>query len=226
MANKTVLIIGASRGLGLGLAQRFSEAGWAVTATVRSPNGAEALQVLNSVSVESLDMNHPEQISGLAQRLAGQTFDVIFINAGIMGPVGDLAPVTETQVGELFMTNALSPIRVAKALVGQLRPATGVLAFMSSGLGSVQSPDAIEAALYKASKAALNSMVNTLTLQLPEPRPTVLSMHPGWVKTDMGGENAEIDVLTSTSGMLAQLQAWAGKSGHHFINYRGDVLPW
>ncbi|PVZ09808.1 MULTISPECIES: SDR family oxidoreductase [unclassified Pseudomonas] len=226
MANKTVLIIGASRGLGLGLAQRFSEAGWAVTATVRSPNGAEALQVLNSVSVESLDMNHPEQISGLAQRLAGQTFDVIFINAGIMGPVGDLAPVTETQVGELFMTNALSPIRVAKALVGQLRPATGVLAFMSSGLGSVQSPDAIEAALYKASKAALNSMVNTLTLQLPEPRPTVLSMHPGWVKTDMGGENAEIDVLTSTSGMLAQLQAWAGKGGHHFINYRGDVLPW
>lgn len=226
MANKTALIIGASRGLGLGLAQRFSEAGWAITATVRSPDSASALKGLNNLSVESLDMNHPEQITALAQRLTGQVFDVIFINAGIMGPTGDLAPVTEAQVGELFLTNALSPIRVAKALAGQLRPNTGVLAFMSSGLGSVQSPDAIEAALYKASKAALNSMVNTFNSQLPEPRPTLLSMHPGWVKTDMGGEDAEIDVLTSTSGMLAQLQAWAGKGGHHFINYRGDVLPW
>ena len=98
---------------------------------------------------------------------------------------------------------------------------------MSSVLGSITVPDAPEMALYKASKAALNSMTTTFVHQeLGDNNPTVLSMHPGWVKTDMGGEGAEIDVETSTRGLVEQVKAYAGKGGHHFIDYKGQTIPW
>lgn len=221
---KTALIIGTSRGLGLGLVQRLGEQGWAVTATVRGGPTADLERA--GARVESLEMNDLASQDALARRLSGEVFDVIFVNAGVMGPTGDLDNVTPEAMGELFTTNVLSPVRLASRLVGNLRPGTGVLTFMSSTLGTVTSPDAPMAALYKASKAALNSMVNTFVTQLPEPRPTVVCMHPGWVKTDMGGPEADIDVLTSTEGMVRQLGAFAGKGGLHFINYKGDNLPW
>ena len=97
---------------------------------------------------------------------------------------------------------------------------------MSSGLGSITAPDAPEIALYKASKAALNSMTNTFISQLGEDRPTVLTFHPGWVKTDMGGDGADIDVQTSTRGLVEQVNAYAGKGGHYFIDYKGQTIPW
>ena len=103
---------------------------------------------------------------------------------------------------------------------------TGVLAFMSSILGSVTIPDGGEICLYKASKAALNSMINSFVVELQRPDLCVLAMHPGWVKTEMGGENAEIDVLTSTRGMLDQVKAQSGNAGLRFINYKGEALVW
>ncbi|WP_342623379.1 SDR family oxidoreductase [Pseudomonas alkylphenolica] len=224
-SNKTALIIGASRGLGLGLVQRLVEDGWDVTATVRDPAKAETLATLPRVRVETLEMNNIHQLDALQERLASQTFDLLFVNAGVMGP-GDQNPerVQLTDVADLFMTNAVSPIRVAQRFAPQLRN-DGVLAFMSSILGSVAIPDGSELCLYKASKAALNSMINSF-VTLQQPQQTVLAMHPGWVKTDMGGENAEIDVLTSTQGMLEQVKANVGKGGLYFINYKGDSLIW
>lgn len=224
-SNKTALIIGASRGLGLGLVERLREDGWNVVATVRDPAKATHLTALPGVQVETLEMNSGTQLDALQQRLHGQTFDLLFVNAGIMGPGDQNAERAQlTDVGDLFMTNAVSPIRVAQRFASQLR-ADGVLAFMSSILGSVAIPDGSEMCLYKASKAALNSMINSF-VTLEQPQQTVLAMHPGWVKTDMGGENAEIDVLTSTQGMLEQIKANAGKGGLHFINYKGDSLIW
>ncbi|QBF25030.1 SDR family oxidoreductase [Pseudomonas tructae] len=223
--NKTALIIGASRGLGLGLVQRLVEDGWDVTATVRDPVKASALSALPRVQVETLEMNSGEQIDALQQRLQGQTFDLLFVNAGVMGPGVQNAEVAQlADVGDLFMTNTVSPIRVAQRFTPQLHN-DGVLAFMSSILGCVAIPDGSEMCLYKASKAALNSMINSF-VTLQQPPQTVLAMHPGWVKTDMGGENAEIDVLTSTQGMLEQIKASTGKGGLHFINYKGDSLIW
>ncbi|MEG0860052.1 MAG: SDR family oxidoreductase [Pseudomonas sp.] len=223
-SNKTALIIGASRGLGLGLVERLREDGWDVVATVRDPAKASHLTDLG-VQVETLEMNSGTQLDALQQRLHGQTFDLLFVNAGIMGPGDQNAERAQlADVADLFMTNAVSPIRVAQRFAAQLR-ADGVLAFMSSILGSVAIPDGSEMCLYKASKAALNSMINSF-VTLEQPQQTVLAMHPGWVKTDMGGENAEIDVLTSTQGMLEQIKANAGKGGLHFINYKGDSLIW
>jgi NAD(P)-dependent dehydrogenase (short-subunit alcohol dehydrogenase family) len=224
---KNALIIGASRGLGLGLVQRLLADGWQVTATVRNPQKAEALQALGKVRIEQLDMDDQQAVIALSQRLKDQVFDLLFVNAGVKGPE-DQTPgnATLAEVGQLFFTNAVAPINLAQRFIGQIRPDSGVLAFMSSVLGSVTMPDAPELALYKASKAALNSMTNSFVTQLGEQKLTVLSLHPGWVKTDMGGEGADIDVETSTRGLIEQVSAYAGKGGHHFVNYRGETIPW
>ncbi|TFZ33730.1 SDR family NAD(P)-dependent oxidoreductase, partial [Pseudomonas syringae] len=118
------------------------------------------------------------------------------------------------------------PVRRTERFVDQLRPGTGAVAFRRSWLGSVTCPDGANLALYKASKAALTSMSNALVTELGGNRPTVLSMHPGWVKTDMGGEHAAIDVMTSTTGLVEQLNAYPGKGGHHFIDYQGKTIAW
>ena len=225
---KTALIIGASRGLGLGLVKTLLADGWQVTATVRDPQKAEALKALGDVRIEQLDMDDQQAQIALSQQLEGQVFDLLFVNAGVKGPDVQTpnGGATLAEVGQLFFTNAVAPINLAQRFVGQIRPGSGVLAFMSSVLGSVTMPDAPELALYKASKAALNSMTNSFVSQLGEARPTVLSLHPGWVKTDMGGEGADLDVQTSTRGLIDQVNAYAGKGGHHFINYKGETIPW
>jgi NAD(P)-dependent dehydrogenase (short-subunit alcohol dehydrogenase family) len=224
---KTALIIGASRGLGLGLVKTLLADGWQVTATVRNPQHADALTALGPVRVEKLDMDDQQAVIALSQQLKGEVFDLLFVNAGVKGPT-DQGPggATLAEVGQLFFTNAVAPINLAQRFVGQIRPHSGVLAFMSSVLGSVTMPDAPELALYKASKAALNSMTNSFIGQLGEQTLTVLSLHPGWVKTDMGGEGATLDVETSTRGLIDQVNAYAGKGGHHFVNYKGETIPW
>ncbi len=225
---KTALIIGASRGLGLGLVKTLLADGWHVTATVRDPQKAEALKALGDVRIEQLDMDDQQAQIALSQQLEGQVFDLLFVNAGVKGPDVQTpnGGATLAEVGQLFFTNAVAPINLAQRFVGQIRPGSGVLAFMSSVLGSVTMPDAPELALYKASKAALNSMTNSFVSQLGDAQPTVLSLHPGWVKTDMGGEGADLDVQTSTRGLIDQVNAYAGKGGHHFINYKGETIPW
>ncbi|WP_433738531.1 SDR family oxidoreductase [Pseudomonas putida] len=228
---KSALIIGASRGLGLGLVKTLLADGWQVTATVRNPQNSQALQALGKVRIEQLDMDDQPAVIALNQRLKDEVFDLLFVNAGVKGPdVQTPGGATLAEVGQLFFTNAVAPINLAQQFVGQIRPETGVLAFMSSVLGSVTMPDAPELALYKASKAALNSMTNSFVTQLNqqsgEQKLTVLSLHPGWVKTDMGGEGADIDVQTSTRGLVDQVNAYVGKGGHHFVNYRGETIPW
>ncbi len=227
MTTKTALIIGASRGLGLGLAERLSEDGWKVVATVRDTAKAGALKALPGVQVQTLEMNSSSQLDALQKHLDGQVFDLLFVNAGVKGPDNQDAEAAQlAEIGDLFMTNSVAPIRVAQRFAGQLREGSGVIAFMSSILGSVAIPDAPDLALYKASKAALNSMINSFVVRLGETGLSVLAMHPGWVKTDMGGEGADIDVATSTRGMVEQVKAHSGKAGLHYINYKGESLVW
>lgn len=226
-SNRTALIIGASRGIGLGLVRQLHATGWQVTATVRDPARATDLHTLQGVRIESLDIDDAAALGALVQRLNGEVFDLLFVNAGILGPSHQSAEAaTAEELGQLFMTNVAAPIRLAERLVDQLRPSTGVLAFMSSGLGSVANPEGNNLALYKASKAALNSLTNTFVCELPEPRPTVLSLHPGWVKTDMGGAGAMVEVADSCRGLIAQVERFAGHGGHHFVDYQGNRITW
>lgn len=224
---RTALIIGASRGLGLGLVRQLHADGWQVTATVRNPQRAEALNALPGVRVEPLDIDDRAALDGLSERLQDQVFDLLFVNAGILGPAHQSADAaTAEELGQLFMTNAVAPIRLAERFVGRLRPRGAVLAFMSSMLGSVANPEGNNLALYKASKAALNSLTNSFFCSLHEPRPTLLSLHPGWVKTEMGGEGAEVEIVDSCRGLVAQLEAYRDRGGHHFIDYQGQPIAW
>ncbi len=224
----TVLIIGASRGLGLGLAKQFASEGWQVIATVRDPQHTDALKAVANVRIEALDIDDVAGVDALAQRLSGITLDVLYINAGISGSrtlTADTA--THEEVGQLFTTNAIAPVRLARRMLPLVNPSNGVITFMSSIMGSVETGPGMGMPLYGASKAALNHLTRTFVTELGEQtRLTVLSMHPGWVKTDMGGEEAPLDVETSCRGMVEQVTCATGQGGHRFIDYQGEPLPW
>ncbi len=225
--NKTVLVIGASRGLGLGLVKELSVQGWNVIATVRDPQRADALAGIPRVRIEHLEMNDTNQGLALAQRLAGTRLDLLYLNAGVSGR-GELAAnnASRDEVAELFMTNAIAPIRLAEQLLPLVKPMQGVIAFMSSVMGSVEVGPGMGMPLYGASKAALNHLTRNFALGLGDGGPTVLSLHPGWVQTEMGGAEAPLDVATSCKGLVEQVTRAAGQGGHRFIDYQGDTLAW
>lgn len=223
---KTALVVGASRGLGLGLVKQLSAEGWQVIATVREPQRASQLTAIAGVRIEKLDMNDRVSLEALAQNLAGTSLDLLFINAGVSGPAHQSASqATTAEVADLFMTNAVAPIRLAERLVERVEPTNGVLVFMTSALGSVGA-HAGDLPLYSASKAALNSLTRSFVLALGKTSLTVLSMHPGWVRTDMGGEEAPLDVETSCRGMVQQVARARGTGGHRYIDYQGESIPW
>lgn len=224
---KSALIIGASRGLGLGLARELLHRGWQVTATVRSaPKHAELADYHGQVSMDTVDINNLTTVDAFVNRVKSQSFDVVFINAGIGGPDGKTAEtVTPDEMTHLFMTNAISPVRLAYKLLPTVKTGTGILAFMTSILGSIETDSHGFAPLYSASKSALNRLTRSFVEVMTEDI-TVLSMHPGWVRTDMGGEHADIDVATSVTGLADVLEAKAGSGVHEFLDYRGRTIPW
>jgi NAD(P)-dependent dehydrogenase (short-subunit alcohol dehydrogenase family) len=224
---KSALIVGASRGLGLGLAKELLDRGWRVTATVRSaPKNSELLEYHGQVKLDTVDINNMTTVDAFVRRVHDEVFDVVFINAGIGGPEGKTAEtVTSEEMTHLFMTNAISPVRLGYKLLPMVKNGSGILAFMTSILGSIASNDHGTAPLYSASKAALNQLTRGFVAKLEAPI-TVLSLHPGWVKTDMGGPHADIDVLTSVKGLADVLEAKAGSGVHEYLDYRGETLPW
>ncbi len=224
---KSALIVGASRGLGLGLATEFLDRGWHVTATIRHEPAPSVFQKFSGqVAIEMLDINDLASVEAFLSRVTDQIFDVAFINAGISAPEGKTAEtVTPEEMTHLFMTNAISPIRLGAKLCENIKPETGILAFMTSILGSVTLSGGAYAPLYCASKSALNQLTRSFVAGMKQ-NITVLSMHPGWVKTDMGGSGADIDVMTSAKGMVDVLEAKAGSGKHEYLDYRGKTIPW
>ena len=226
--SKTALVIGASRGLGLGLVKQLQAEGWQVIATVRDPQHAEALASLADVRIEKLEIGDVASVDALAQRLAGEQLDLLFVNAGISGPQEAAAGnVAQEDISALFMINAVAPIRLAERLLPLVEPRSGVITFMSSIMGSVEMGPEMGMPLYGASKAALNHLTRNFVASLGEETGlAVVSMHPGWVKTEMGGDQAPLDVETSCRGMVEQVTQAAGQPGHRFIDYQGQALPW
>lgn len=225
-APRSILIIGASRGLGLGLTREFAALGWAVTATVRSAAQQAPLQELG-VRVEQLEMTDSTSLEQLAGRLNGQSFDVIFVNAGVAGPDHhSTAQATAEEMGQLFLTNAVAPLRVAERLLPNLTAEHGLIVFMSSILGSIETGAGMGMPLYGASKAALNHLVQCFVRAQNDTKLGVLLMHPGWVRTDMGGANAPLDIDSSCKGMVQQVSAAVGHPGLRYLDYQGNPLPW
>ncbi len=226
---KTAIIIGASRGLGLGLAEELAGRGWQVTATSRgdAPGLAAAISAADgAIAGAHVDIDDDASIAAMNTALGTARFDLIFVNAGVSGPShGSVMKVTPAEMGALMHTNAIAPIRVARVLLGRLNDG-GTLAFMSSILGSVGLNTSGGSDLYRASKAALNTLTRSLyATKLKELPISVLTLHPGWVQTDMGGPQAHIAVAISVAG-IANVIAANTAPGHRYLDYTGKELPW
>jgi NAD(P)-dependent dehydrogenase (short-subunit alcohol dehydrogenase family) len=226
----TALIVGASRGLGLGLAREYLTRGWNVVATVRG-EARTALHELaqeagDRLRIEQLEVTDPDQIQALRERLSGRTLDLLFVNAGISnGPADTIGAASTEAFMRVMVTNALSPMHIVEALQEQVPP-TGTIVVMSSGLGSVAGNERGGWEVYRASKAALNMLMRSFAARhATDPRCFVI-MDPGWVRTDMGGPDAALDIKTSVSGMVDTLAAQSGRNGLRYLDYQGKVVPW
>ena len=231
MADRTALIVGASRGIGLGLVKELAGRGWRVIATRRSPASDQGLQAFadssgGKVRIEALDIEDPAGIDAFAARLSGETLDLLFVNAGIAGPRGKAGEASREDVARLFVTNTVAPIHVAEALGSQVRDGTGVIAFMSSGLGSIGTSFRFGLDLYSASKAGLNKLARSFTPEVEGRGVTVLSVSPGWVRTDMGGEGAPLSIEESARGVADLVETKAGTGAHGFYGHTGETIPW
>jgi NAD(P)-dependent dehydrogenase (short-subunit alcohol dehydrogenase family) len=226
-----VLVIGASRGLGLEFVAQYRAAGAAVTATARSDEGLMRLRTLGATALP-LDVADTASAAGLAWQVDGAAFDVVVINAGVYGPrTQGLQTPTEAEFDAVMHTNVLGPMRllpqVAEVLAAPGRGTGGLprIAVLSSRMGSIGLRTNASGWLYRASKAALNSVMKDAALTL-QGRALCLALHPGWVRTDMGGTEADIDAATSVSGMR-QTIASLGPEGHGgFFNFDGTPLAW
>ncbi|MEA1831119.1 SDR family oxidoreductase [Methylobacterium durans] len=223
---KSALIVGASRGLGLGLAAAFAERGWHVTATQRSPSPGLGALASDAVRVETVDIDDDGAVRSLRERLGSQTFDLIFVVAGVATQAHEpIHAVPRAVAAQVYLTNAVSPIRFAETFSDALHP-RGILALMSSILGSVALNEDGGWESYRASKAALNTYARSFEIRHRAAGFGVLVLHPGWVRTEMGGADADIDVETSVAGLVSVIEGRLGREGIAYLDYRGETLAW
>lgn len=229
-SNRNLLLIGASRGLGFALAEEYLKRGWNVVATERNA-GSSSLRELAQASdgrlaVETVDINHPDRVDALCAHLASRSFDMLFVNAGVTNDDHEtIADVSTDEFVRVMVTNALSPLRVVEALQGLVRPA-GTVAIMSSGQGSVANNERGGHEVYRASKAALNMLMRSYAARHADGSRTLLLMAPGWVRTDLGGPDARLEIGESIPNLVDTMEAQAGKAGLQYLDYLGRRVPW
>ena len=222
---KTVLIIGASRGLGLGLARAYLAQGWQVIATTRGHHD-DALASLagDRLRLETLDVNDAEQRASLKQTLGSTQLDVLFVSAGVTNDTSKPGGLeTPDEFARLMLTNALAPMAIIEAFGARVAK-DGAIVAMTSRLGSVGDNTSGGYEVYRASKAALNTLLRSYSHRHKDR--AVVAMHPGWVQTDMGGANASLTTEDSAKGMVRVVDAQRGKPGCVFVDYSGKTLAW
>ena len=198
----TALIIGASRGLGLELVRQLLAAGTRVIASARKPEDLAHLQSLGA-EVLTVDVADPASVSGLAWQLEGVQLDLAFYVAGVMRRPSATTPPTQQDFDAVMHANVLGAMQAIPQVAPLVEAANGVFAFMSSSMSQIASVPGSNAWLYRTSKAALNMAV--AAAQHDYPAATLVTIDPGWVQTDMGGEKAPLTPEASVRGMLATL---------------------
>ncbi len=212
----TILIIGASRGIGLELVRQYTEAGERVIATARDDPGRERLQALGA-QVLTVDVANPASVSGLAWLLDGEKIDLALYVAGVIRRPNALTPPTQQDFDVVMHTNVLGAMQALPQVAPMVADAQGVFAFVSSSMSQIGSVDDSESWLYRTSKAALNMAV--ASAQHDYPGAILVTIDPGWVQTEMGGGEAPLTVQESVQGMRSTLAgvtaADKGRLLHH-----------
>ncbi len=228
---RTILLIGASRGLGHAMAAEFLKKGWNVVGTVRG-NDRTLLHDLADqyparVEIETLDITRPDEIAALSERLSGRTFDMLFVNAGTANrdPTQTIGEVATDDFVQVMVTNALSPMRVVEGLAGLVSPA-GLIGVMSSGQGSVGNNTSGQREVYRGSKAALNMYMRSFAARQAGTARALVLMAPGWVQTELGGPGARLTIAESVPGLVNVLLAKQGRPGLEYLDYLGRTVPW
>jgi NAD(P)-dependent dehydrogenase (short-subunit alcohol dehydrogenase family) len=227
---KTVLLIGASRGLGFAMVEEYLKRGWRVIATGRQNSTTSLVQLAKAsggaLEVETVDITIPEQVAALRGRLGARPVDVLFVNAGVKNDDREtIADVSTDEFVRVMVTNALSPMRVVETLQDLVRP-TGTIGVMSSGQGSVANNENGNYEVYRGSKAALNMFMRSFAARHQSDTRTLLLMAPGWVRTDMGGPDARLSIDESIPNLVSTIDAYEGRGGLHYLDYLGRVVPW
>jgi NAD(P)-dependent dehydrogenase (short-subunit alcohol dehydrogenase family) len=225
----TVLITGASRGLGLEYARQYAGDGWRVIATCRNPENAMELASLEGeVETHALDIGDHGQILSLADSLRKEAIDLLLNNAGIFGPrpskLGDIEYDTWENV---IRINVMSPLMVCESFSDHVAASNlKKIAIMSSKMGSIDDNNSGGSYVYRSTKAALNAVMKSLSIDLEPRGVTVAILHPGWVRTDMGGPSGLIDAPESVNGLRQVIEGLNLKKSGRFYNYDGSEIPW
>lgn len=235
--NKPVaLITGANRGLGLGLARVYLEDGWRVITLSRS--SSSELEALDNgrLDIRCCDLTDDKQLATATNGIAGQAIDVLLNNAGRMAKprnsenergVQGFGQFDRELWRQVFDINLFTPMALAELLVENLaRSNNGRIVTISSTLGSMEQNTSGGLYAYRASKAGVNAITKSLSADLAEQGIIAISMHPGWVRTDMGGSGADIDITTSVTGMKAVIEELEPEDSGKFFSYDGSCLPW
>ncbi|MEO5574094.1 MAG: SDR family oxidoreductase [Gammaproteobacteria bacterium] len=226
----SIIITGANRGLGLEFARQYAADDWRVFACCRKPQGAKELRALEkqhkNLTVHGVDVADHRQIDALAGDMSPEKIDVLINNAGVYhdGAFGQLDYHTWI---ESFRINTFAAAMMAEAFVAQVgRSEQRLIVAITSLMGSIEDNTSGGSYLYRSSKTALNSVMKSLSVDLKPRGIGALVLHPGWVKTDMGGAGGQITPEESVRGMRSVIERFTLKDTGHFLNYDGRELPW
>ncbi len=229
---KSVLITGANRGIGLKFVEHYLNSGWQVYATYRQEHQdlLELSKAFDKLTLLSLDASNPESIAKLGHSMSGISLNLLINNAGVYGPFDAAFGEMDKHVAswqEVFNINTIAPHLITEALIKNLQfGAPAKVAFVSSKMGSMTDNTSGGSYIYRSSKAALNAVVKSLASDLADMNIHVVALHPGWVKTRMGGDNAMIDTDTSVNGMVEVIEQLGPQNSGQFVAFDGQQVPW
>ena len=229
----TAIITGANRGLGLEFAKQYAADGWRVHACCRNPDKAVDLAALaessgGTVTMHGLEVTDGAAVSALAESLSGAPVDLLLNNAGVYGPKRQtMADMDYDGWLATFAANSMAPLRLAAALAGNVAASEHKrIVTITSRMGSIEQNESGAQIAYRSSKAAVNMVMDCVANELRPEGVTCVVFHPGWVRTDMGGPSAALEIEESVSSMRAAIAKLTAANTGGFFNYDGTSLPW
>ena len=223
-----VLITGANKGIGLAFAQSFAVDGWKVHACCRQPDKAKELKAIEGdVVLHKLDVSDGLQVAGLAREMVDDPIDILINNAGYFGPRLEFGEIDYEDWAYTFQINTMGPLRMVENFVEHLASSDRKLVVnVSSKMGSLTANETGGQYVYRSSKAALNAVTKSLSIDLKDKSVTVISVHPGHVQTDMGGEEAPVTIGKSVSGLRKLIAKITEEDTGQFFDFDGSNIPW